>query len=87
MALLHLYIIVAIGGGLAAISTVSRGSIFTVLVKSIVLTVTILILIASSIYAIMTFSFLNILGFIATYIISAWTFSFLWISIFNKGEF
>lgn len=85
MSLFLLYLIIALAGGIAAITSVSNGWINNY--AGLFIFATIAILIAASIYIALTFNIFNILGLIGAYIVSAWIFSYLWITIFNKGRY
>ena len=87
MTLVSIFVICSLIGGIAAISTVSKGSYFTKKVKTFITMISVLVLIGLSIYGVINYGFLYILAFIACYIGSAWISSFLWITVFYKGKY
>ena len=81
-----IYISVCITASVASIATVSRGAFFSQVVKFILSVLTIIVLIAMAIVATINFSWVHILGLVATYLGSLWIVSFVWVSIFYRHK-
>jgi hypothetical protein len=85
--MIYLYLIVGIFAIIASVSSVSRGLMFTDKVKFVTLCLLILAVVITSIITIINYTWWHIIWLIVEAVVVSWIISFLWCTIFYKGEY